>query len=84
MQIVKRITFHPEYSNFDFFGGYKPISDPTGKIIYEFVPGPFMELYVKAKTNKNEKYLLVIEEINRANAFSIFGDLFQLLDRKKW
>jgi hypothetical protein len=52
-------------------------------IDYTFVPGPFMEMLVEAlKAENNEKnYLLIIEEINRANVASVFGDVFQLLDR---
>lgn len=50
-------------------------------ISYEYVPGPFMRLFVKAKKNPNIPYLLLIEEINRANVAAVFGDLFQLLDR---
>lgn len=52
-----------------------------GNISYEYVPGPFMRLFVKAKKNPNTPYLLLIEEINRANVAAVFGDLFQLLDR---
>ncbi len=60
----------------------------TGQhITYEFVPGPFGALLAKAFISKikNEdiKYILIIEELNRANAASVFGDIFQLLDRDK-
>lgn len=56
-------------------------------VTYEFVPGVFSEILLKAYISalKNEKevesYILIIEELNRANAASVFGDIFQLLDR---
>ena len=50
-------------------------------ISYEYVPGPFLELILKAINNKDNNYLLIIEEINRGEAASIFGDFFQILDR---
>jgi len=50
-------------------------------IDYRFVPGPLLELYVLAKKNQNTNYVLVIEELNRADAAGVFGDFFQLLDR---
>jgi len=62
----------------------------TGSISYEYVPGPFMRLYVEAMKNvlkvaKGEEeprpFLLIIEEINRANVAAVFGEIFQLLDR---
>ena len=56
-------------------------NNANGDISYEYVPGPFMRLFVKAKKNPNTPYLLLIEEINRANVSAVFGDLFQLLDR---
>ena len=84
---VARVTFHPDYTYAQFVGGYKPVpvfddgNDRTDKITYDYVPGPFLKTYVKAVQNPDENYLLIIEEINRANPAAVFGDIFQLLDR---
>ncbi len=63
----------------------KSDKDGRGNIAYEYVPGPFMRVYVKAlknaRTGNPKPYLLIIEEINRANVAAVFGDIFQLLDR---
>ena len=85
----ERVTFHPDYSYANFVGTYKPVPfiDSEGKdaITYEYVPGPFMRVYVNAlksgRTDSPKPYLLIIEEINRANVAAVFGDVFQLLDR---
>lgn len=65
----------------DLITGQETNSD----IAYEYVPGPFMRVYVNAlknaRTGNPKPFLLVIEEINRANVAAVFGDVFQLLDR---
>lgn len=84
--MYERVTFHPDYSYSQFVGTYKPVMDTDGKSIkYDFVPGPFMRVYVEAlrsgRTDNPQPYLLLIEEINRAKVAAVFGDVFQLLDR---
>jgi|GEM_PF-609095 len=78
----ERVTFHPDYSYANFVGTYKPVPE-NKSITYKYVPGPFMRILKKAIENPNEPYLLIIEEINRANVAAVFGDVFQLLDRNE-
>jgi 5-methylcytosine-specific restriction endonuclease McrBC GTP-binding regulatory subunit McrB len=87
-EYVFRVTFHPEYDFSDFVGSYKPVMEKVNyseeKITYKFVPGPMIESFIKAKQNPGKAVLLIIEEINRGNCSSIFGDIFQLLDRNEF
>ncbi len=87
-----RTTFHPDSDYSTFVGAYKPtmkesritkdgVTTKEEKIIYTFCPQAFTNAYVEAWKTEEEVYL-VIEEINRGNCAQIFGDLFQLLDRK--
>ena len=87
-----RTTFHPDSDYSTFVGAYKPtmkesyitkdgVTTKEEKIIYTFCPQAFTNAYVEA-WNAEEEVYLVIEEINRGNCAQIFGDLFQLLDRK--
>ena len=76
----ERITFHSDYSYANFVGTYKPVPEDDS-ITYEYVPGPFMRVLKKAIGHPNQPFLLIIEEINRANVAAVFGDVFQLLDR---
>lgn len=91
-----RVTFYPTYTYQQFIGTYKPIMEdtkdtkdtkdtqiPSREIAYDYVPGPFLRLLIKALLEPEQLFLIIIEEINRANAAAVFGDFFQLLDRKK-
>lgn len=80
---VKRVVFHPDYCNADFVGQILPVTKRDGGIRYQFKAGPFTKILRDAYANPDKEYALIIEEINRGNAAAIFGDLFQLLDRKR-
>ncbi len=85
-----RVTFYPDYTYSQFVGCFKPMTeqvvDSDGNkrtaITYRYALGPFLETYVKAVKNPEQNYLLIVEEINRANPAAVFGDVFQLLDRR--
>lgn len=77
----ERVTFHPEYTYFDFVGGLRPVQNEDKSVSYSFVPGIFTDILIKAVENKTKNIGIIIEEINRANTAAVFGDLLQLLDR---
>lgn len=80
--VVERLVFHPDYTYSDFIGQILPAVADDGQVSYKFTPGPFTNILREAYNNPKKEYILVIEEINRGNAPAIFGEVFQLLDRK--
>ena len=83
---MERVVFHPDYTYSDFVGQILPRvekdNDGNDKLKYAFTPGPFTKTLKKAENDPENYYYLVIEELNRGNAPAIFGEIFQLLDRK--
>ncbi len=65
-------------------GSGKQIKNFRGEphIDYRFIPGPFTKVLVEALKHSADTYTLLIEELNRADAAAVFGEVFQLLDRK--
>lgn len=82
---MERVVFHPDYTYSDFVGQILPRVEKMeegDKLKYVFTPGPFTKMLIKAEQDPGNYYYLIIEELNRGNAPAIFGEIFQLLDRK--
>lgn len=79
---VERLVFYPDYTYSDFIGQILPNVKDDGQVTYEFTEGPFTRILHDAYIHPKTNYILIIEEINRGNAPAIFGEIFQLLDRK--
>ena len=76
---IKAVQFHPNLSYEDFIKGWRPSGD--GKL--ELCDGPFLEFVKLAQQDPSQKYIVVIEEINRGNPAQIFGEMLTLLEADK-
>jgi 5-methylcytosine-specific restriction endonuclease McrBC GTP-binding regulatory subunit McrB len=84
-EMVYFTTFHQSMSYEDFVEGIKPRTDAKKRVTYSVEPGIFKQICDKASKQENgkNKYVLVIDEINRGNVSQIFGELITLLEKDK-
>jgi 5-methylcytosine-specific restriction protein B len=78
---VKMVQFHPAYTYEDFFEGYRPAAGSSeGTISFELKAGPLRQLVNRAREHPDQAFVLIIDEINRANLAKVFGELYFLLE----
>lgn len=83
------VTFHQSYGYEEFVEGIRPVlsevdeSDEGSEVKYEIRSGVFKELCNRAREEPEQRFAMVIDEINRGNISKIFGELITLIEPDK-
>ncbi|HBZ7243378.1 TPA: AAA family ATPase [Klebsiella pneumoniae] len=84
LQRYSFVTFHQSYGYEEFVEGLRPVlNSGNGEVEYEIRSGVFKELCFKARQSPDQRFAIVIDEINRGNISKIFGELITLIESDK-
>ena len=77
---IEMITFHQNFAYEDFIEGIRPRVGEKGSLSYEMHTGIFKRIVEAAMARRNERFVVIIDEINRGNIAKIFGELITLIE----
>ena len=82
---VEFVTFHQSYGYEEFVEGLRPTNEDSAGVGFRLVPrnGVLKRISEHAKRERDLPYVLVIDEINRANISKVMGELVTLLEEDK-
>ena len=82
---VEFVTFHQSYGYEEFVEGLRPAPNEGGQAGFRLVPTPgvLKRIAERARQDRENAYVLIIDEINRANISKVMGELITLLEEDK-